>query len=142
VSPGGRPVPPEWQEHAEAVADGADLGVRAVMRTPRHDGGCSSRVYSPYAAWLLSRDRVVAVHPGAWSECEPARVGEAETGVAGGAFGEHGGEDASPFIEVVVDFGRGLVLMRAQDPAHLVVSSKNCRNRGMSQVEARIRCFS
>ena len=46
--------------------------------------------------------------------------GEAETGIAGCAFGEHGGEDASPLIEVVVDFGRGLVLMRAQDPAYVL----------------------
>jgi hypothetical protein len=52
----------------------------------------------------------LAVRAGAWSEFEPARVGEAETGVAGRAFGEHGSEDASPLIEVVVDFGRGLVL--------------------------------
>src|SRR5690242_19527835 len=62
----------------------------------------------------------LAVRAGAWSEFEPARVGEAETGVAGCAFGEHGGEDASPLVEVVVDFGRGLVLMRAQDPAYVL----------------------
>ncbi len=62
----------------------------------------------------------LALRAGAWSECEPAWVGEAETGVAGRAFGEHGGEDASPLIEVVVDFGRGLVLTRAQDPAYLL----------------------
>jgi hypothetical protein len=43
----------------------------------------------------------LAVHAGAWSECEPARVGEAETGVARRAFGEHGGEEAGPLIEVV-----------------------------------------
>src|SRR5215470_3920427 len=62
----------------------------------------------------------LAVRAGAWTECELARVGKAETGVAGRAFGKHGGEDASPRIEVVVDFGRGLVLMRAQDPAHVL----------------------
>src|SRR5215470_9810027 len=62
----------------------------------------------------------LAVRAGAWSECELARVGEAETRVAGRAFGKHGGEDASPLIEVVVDFGRGLVLIRAQDPAHIL----------------------
>src|SRR5690349_10553132 len=56
----------------------------------------------------------------AWSEWEPARVGEAETGVAGCAFGEHGGEDAGPLIELVVDFGRGLALMRAQDAADVL----------------------
>jgi hypothetical protein len=43
-----------------------------------------------------------------------------ETGVARRALGEHGGQDAGPLIEVVVDFGRGLVLMRAQDPAHVL----------------------
>src|SRR5260370_19592022 len=62
----------------------------------------------------------LAVRANAWSECEPARVGETETGVAGRAFGEHSREDASPLIEVVVDFGRGLVLMRAQDPAYVL----------------------
>src|SRR5690242_19211677 len=62
----------------------------------------------------------LAVRVNAWSECEPARVGEAETGVAWRAFGKHGGEDASPLIEVVVDFGRGLVLMRAKDPAYVL----------------------
>ncbi len=66
-----------------------------------------------------SRSRL-AVRAGAWSECEPARVGEAETCVARRAFGEHGGKDASPFIEVVVDLSRGLVLMRAQDPADVL----------------------
>src|SRR6185312_7516397 len=54
------------------------------------------------------------------SECDPARVGEAETGVAGRAFGEHGGEDAGALVEVVVDFGRGLVLAGAQDPAYVL----------------------
>ena len=48
------------------------------------------------------------------------RVGEAETGVAGRAFGEHGGEDTSALIEIVMDFGGGLVLMRAQDPAYVL----------------------
>src|SRR5260370_13284957 len=62
----------------------------------------------------------LAVRAGAWSECELAWVGEAETGVAGRAFGEHSGEDASPLIEVVVDFGRGLIWMRAQDPAYVL----------------------
>src|SRR5215467_2745455 len=62
----------------------------------------------------------LAVRAGAWTECELARVGEAETGVAGRAFGEHGGEDASPLVEVVVDFGRGLVLVRAHDPAYVL----------------------
>src|SRR5438132_14193189 len=62
----------------------------------------------------------LAVRVNAWSECELARVGEAETGVVGRAFGEHSGEDASPLIEVVVNFGRGLVLMRAQDPAYVL----------------------
>ena len=62
----------------------------------------------------------LAVLDGAWSKCDLARVGEAETGVAGRAFGEHDGQDAGPLIEVVVDFGRGLVLMRAQDPAYLL----------------------
>ena len=60
------------------------------------------------------------VRAGARSERDPARVGEAETGVAGRAFGEHGGEDTGPLVEVVVDFGRGLVLVGAQDPAYVL----------------------
>ena len=70
--------------------------------------------------WLAEPLSVCA---SAWSECEPARIREAETGVAGRAFGEHGSEDASPLIEVVVDFGRGLALMRAQDPAYVLGQS-------------------
>jgi hypothetical protein len=62
----------------------------------------------------------VSFRAGAWSACEPARVGEAETGVTWRPFGEHGREDARPLVEVVVDFGGGLVLVRAQDPAYVL----------------------
>src|SRR2546423_7168674 len=68
---------------------------------------------------LRPADRL-PVRAGTWSERDPARVGEAETGVAWRAFGEHGGEDAGPLVEVVVDFGRGLVLVGAQDPAYVL----------------------
>ena len=78
-------------------------------------GGCAHARRSSRAAFQ-GRNRA-----GARSECDPGRVGEAEAGVAGRAFGEHGGEDAGPLVEVVVDFGRGLALVGAQDPAYVLV---------------------
>src|SRR5690348_14679341 len=46
-----------------------------------------------------------AVCAGARGERDLARVREAEAGIAGCAFGEHGGQDAGPLVEVVVDLG-------------------------------------
>ena len=60
---------------------------------------------------------LVAACAGAWGQCELAWIGEAEACGARCASGEHGGEDAGPLVEVVVDFGGGLVLVGAQDPA-------------------------
>jgi len=60
---------------------------------------------------------LVAACAGAWGQCELAWVGEAEACEARCASGENGSEDAGPLVKVVVDFGRGLVLAGAQDPA-------------------------
>src|SRR5215467_11319095 len=46
-----------------------------------------------------------------------AWVGEAEAGVAGGAFSQGRGEDRGPYVVVVVDFGGVLAGIGAQDPA-------------------------
>ena len=69
---------------------------------------------------IVAYEAGLAVRAGAWGECDPARVREAETGVAGRAFGEHGGQDACPLVEVVMHFGGGLVFVRAQDPADVL----------------------
>jgi hypothetical protein len=54
---------------------------------------------------------------GAGGGREASGVGEAEAGVAGGAFDECGGQDAGLLVVVVVDFGGGLAVTEAQDPA-------------------------
>jgi hypothetical protein len=48
------------------------------------------------------------------------RIRKPKIGVTGRALGEHGGEDASPLIEIVMNFSRRFILMRAQDPAHVL----------------------
>src|SRR5215471_7722938 len=52
--------------------------------------------------WVASRRSRVE---GAWCGGKAAWVGEAEAGVAGGAFGEGRGEDRGLHVVVVVDFG-------------------------------------
>jgi len=42
------------------------------------------------------------------------------TGAAGRSLGEHSGEDAGARVKIVMDFGCGLALMRAQDTTHVL----------------------
>src|SRR5712691_12469847 len=53
----------------------------------------------------------------AWGQGQAAGVGEAEAGVAGGAFGQGSGEYAGGGVVVIVDLGGGLARVGAQDPA-------------------------
>ena len=64
-------------------------------------------------AWRLGD----LVHRGAAGGVgEFAGVGEAKAGVPGSALGQRRGEHADLLVVVVVDFGRGLAFVGAQDP--------------------------
>jgi hypothetical protein len=80
------------------------------VNRPGYPSVCS--LFAPMPGWRAW----LAACAGAWGQCELAWAGEAEACVAQCVSGEHGGEDAGPLVEVVVDFGRGLVLLDAQDP--------------------------
>lgn len=54
---------------------------------------------------------------GAGCEREPTGVRKAEAGVAGCAFGERRGEHGCVLVVVVVDLGRCLARVYAQDPS-------------------------
>ena len=51
-------------------------------------------LFSLLARWNGWLSAVLAL----WGGYELTRVGEAEAGIAGCAFGEYGGEDAGPFV--------------------------------------------
>src|ERR1019366_2330969 len=71
---------------------------------------------------------------GAGCRCEAARVGEAEAGIAGGAFGQGGSEHAGGGVVVVVDLGGGLAWAGSQDaPGVLDETSFERDRRGEEQ---------
>src|SRR5712692_67761 len=69
----------------------------------------------------------------AWGQGQAAGVGEAEAGVAGGAFGQGSGEYAGGGVVVVVDLGGGLARVGAQDPSGVLDEASLERDRGREE---------
>src|SRR5216683_5329934 len=75
---------------------------------------------------------------GARGACHPPRVGEAEAGVAGGAFGPRCGEHTGQLVVVVVDLGSGLAVIWAEDAADVLDQAALVGDR--SGEEERVQC--
>jgi hypothetical protein len=98
-----------------------------VLRVRRLDSW--QEYLSHSAGWLIS-----PVCPELCGLGAAARVGEAEAGVAGGAFGQGRCENSGAQVVVVVDLGGGLARVGPQDaPRVLDEASFECDRRGEEQ---------
>src|ERR1035441_2862120 len=141
-SAGSSPTYRLWAQTArkllEVTGNGTPPGAIIVTPGPRPTRRAVRSAQVPGQGHLLAKKGRSGLTGGrgggAGCRCEAARVGEAEAGIAGGAFGQGGSEHAGGGVVVVVDLGGGLAWAGSQDaPGVLDEASFERHRRGEEQ---------